>query len=91
MKKMTVPMEIKVDGRTASVTASSGGVIHTESGEEYETLKVKSGTGIEWVVDVSCKSQFELTVTSKKQTLVIKAIYDSERECLILSATEGKN
>lgn len=91
MKKMTVPMEIKVDGRTASVTASSGGVIHTESGEEYETLKVKSGTGIEWVVDVSCKSQFELTVTSKKQTLIIKAIYDSERECLILSATEGKN
>lgn len=89
IKKMTVPTEIKIDGRTAVIAASSGGVIHAENGEEYETLKVKGGASIEWIVDVSRENQFKLTVTSKKQTIIIKAIYDSERECLILSATEG--
>ncbi len=90
-KKITVPVKINADGKNAFVTASRGGAIRTESGEECEMLKVKSGADIEWVVDISQESRFELTVTSKKQTLIIRAFYDSEQECMILSAAEGEN
>lgn len=89
-KKMTVPIKIKANGETV-ITASEGGLLCTADGEEISSLKTKKDTEFEWTVDVSGKENFELTVTSKSKTLIIKATYDGERDCLILSAEDGKN
>ena len=89
-KKMTVPIKIKANGETV-ITASEGGLLCTADGEEISSLKTKKDTEFEWTVDVSGKENFELTVTSKSKTLIITAVYDSERDCLILSAEDGKN
>lgn len=89
-KKMTVPIKIKANGETV-VTASEGGILCTADGEETSSLKTKKDTEIEWSVNVADEESFELTVASKKKTLIIKAIYDGERDCLILFAEEGEN
>ena len=89
-KKMTVPVKIEANGKTV-ITASEGGILCTAEEGETSSLKTKKDMVFEWTVDVSGKENFELTVTSKKKTLIIKAIYDGERDCLILSAEEGKN
>lgn len=89
-KKMTVPIKIEVNGETV-IEASEGGTLCTADGRITSSIKTRRDTSFEWVVDVSGKENFELTVTSKSKTLIIKATYDGERDCLILSAEEGKN
>lgn len=89
-KRMTVPIKIEANGETV-VTASEGGILCTADGEETSSLKTKKDTEIEWSVNVADEESFELTVASKKKTLIIKAIYDGERDCLILFAEEGEN
>ena len=89
-KVITVPIKIEADGKTV-ITASEGGTLCTADGRITSSIKTRKDTSFEWIVDVSGKENFELTVTSKSKTLIIKATYDGERECLILSAEEGKN
>lgn len=89
-KVITVPIKIEADGKTV-ITASEGGTLCTADGRITSSIKTRRDTSFEWVVDISGKENFELTVASKKKTLIIKAVYDSERDCLILSAEDGKN
>lgn len=81
-----IPLQISVANGTVTAEASEGSTFIDMNGNECTSLELSEDADIAWCIDTAERYSFEITLTTKKQTIRLVAKIDDAGNALIVTA-----